>query len=466
MTRALLLATLLALTAACLGGSDDPPPAGDTSTPPTATAASPAPTIEATPTEPAISEPTRTALLVDVASGVGLVLMQTDEQVASSFADDGNGVWVSLLRSNRAIRFSFGGVELERSDHSMHPYLYNRYPWRCEPVEYEPPLSSIDGELVDVPCGRFLPGGTHMLYALHFGEGEPSEYWVLDLRSASRRFLIETRFCSCDIDLSASFSPSGRFIAIPQPRLAPHGLYLADVETGDTEAVSPVFLHSEWANERDELLMGGEDGGSRILFVPSMEEVALPNSEWPSFFGDAARYVFTPRPLEYGTGPYTTSVADAATGEVVATWEGQPQRPTFGLVLGDRGVANVGITSTEEGPAALLLDAPDCEGIALRHPNVPPEGLCMERAVAAQFSPDAMTVSYVRPVARNGGRYLWDVGIIDLRSGEDRIVAQDLLSALHPTMKWNTAGSHLLIGWPGGAGTAILPPTDWDIPAR
>ncbi len=54
--------------------------------------------------------------------------------------------------------------------------------------------------------------------------------------------------------------------------------------------------------------------------------------------------------------------------------------------------------------------------------------------------------------ARSTGGERWEIGIFDIVTGTERVLADDARGGLPPFLRRNEAGTHLLVVWPGPEG--------------
>jgi hypothetical protein len=146
----------------------------------------------------------------------------------------------------------------------------------------------------------------------------------------------------------------------------------------------------------------------------------------------------------------STTVYDLNAGRVAASLPGQPPRLGFILAL-------TPITKGTGTMLAALEQVPGCDGTVLYAGSTP--GRCIVGAFAPAFSPDGSSLALTRRT-RDSGHFrspaessahgaVFEVVIIDVRTGAERVVAQDLYGSDYPMpARWNDAGTYLLLRSP------------------
>ena len=297
-----------------------------------------------------------------------------------------------------------------------------------------------------------------MLYGVNVDGAEVGggryEAWVLDLDTGRRTLVTDAlRHCGgCDGRVGPAWSVSGRYVLVGETYGGvDSAMYLYDVETGQTRKVaegsfvSGVTTQVRWSPLEDAVLAPAADGSAAIERLPGGEVLAFPEVGWPARFDESGRLVYAPAglyALPGGAVRSETVIADAANGEVVARWEGSPA--TWPV---ERGV-----TWTEQGPAALLEQAPECDdGTLLRHP-VLVEPRCLAAARGAAFDPDVEQVAFARPTGGQDVTTRWEIVLLDIGTGSERVLTSDAIGSEPPLIRWQPEGTHLLVLWPGPTG--------------
>lgn len=445
MTRlgvALALLVLATLTLAACDDGGTPVQSATVTAEGTVTATSSpaaAATIVATPTdEPTPAAPQVGLLLVDLVSGQAHTLYEGDEYALTRRFEADGSLWVWHVATQSATRFSPRAEPLEESDD---------WPWddqRCRNVPGGEATSVVGGETFPVACGPLSPDGRWMMFTRDIESANvPAggyETWLLDIETRVEHLLTDlTRHCGgCDYRAGPAWSPSGRFLLFGETYAGPDStVYLTDTATLDTRIVAQgpsannLGEHLTWSSSEDAFARPGE-GGIAVIARPALSE-ALPLNDvpWPARFDETGQFVYSVRDR--------TTVADAATGATVALWTGTVQ-----LWPSPRGM-----TAVDGKPAALVEDG-GCAGTTVYHPDI--EGLCIEGARGAAWSPDAAAVAFARPteqvsVVREWERD-WEVVVLDIATQREQIVASGLRRWTVPYIVWNDAGTQLVVLWP------------------
>lgn len=152
-----------------------------------------------------------------------------------------------------------------------------------------------------------------------------------------------------------------------------------------------------------------------------------------------------------------TTIAAVGTGETLAILPGSASGdPAWG--------APHPVVAARDGFVAVLLGAPDCDGAAVYGGAVLLS--CIQGAESAAPSPDGSRVIAARKMGETGraeapgwstaGFNVYDIVLVELETGEEKVVASGALSGSGigpsgggaPGFRWNDAGSHVLIRWP------------------
>jgi hypothetical protein len=146
-------------------------------------------------------------------------------------------------------------------------------------------------------------------------------------------------------------------------------------------------------------------------------------------------------------------VADATTWQTIATLSGAP---SF-LRLFCCGPA---VTPFRDSFAAALEDAASCQGTALY--VAIRQVACVAGATGAEFSPDGTKVALARNTGKTGpiqapgysavSSNQFDIVLVDVATGAERVVAHGAVGEEHPLISWNQAGTHVLVRWPASYG--------------
>ena len=467
-----LCALVLVLAAGC-SDDDDEPAATATSQPSTETAtttatatdhslygtgtASPTSTVSATPTGPVAG-----LWLIEVETGTRHVLYEGDDYPQSDgFSDDVDTVWVWVPEEDEFVRYDLKGNELQRSTDFLDTVVSRH---RCTQPDNAVQRALIDGDEYDVNCGVFSPNGSYMVYTVNVDDpGVPQgRYgaWVLNLTTrASVLATGELRHCGgCDGRVGPAWSPSGRYVLIGETYGGPDSsMYLHDAQTSETRKVaegtfvSGITSQVRWSPAEDAFIAPDDEGSTVIERLPDGEKLTLPQIPWPARFNEDGRLVYSPgglytlRPGDGIVGGIRadTAVADAGSGEVLATWEGKPA--TWPV---ERGVQWAG-----DGAAALLEEASACPGTTLHHPTLE-EPRCLPEALGAVFDAETAHVAFARPTTEVGTATRWAIFLYDFESEAERLLGETsaTFGADPPLIRWHPNGTHLLVLWPGPSG--------------
>ncbi|MDA1010011.1 MAG: hypothetical protein O2888_00895 [Chloroflexi bacterium] len=363
-------------------------------------------------------------------------------------------MWVWLPDEREYVRYDLAGNEIERSVDYQATVPGSH---RCTQPDQQVQLALIDEREYEVNCGLFSPNGTHMLYGVDVdGAGVPAgryEAWMLTLDSGERTLVTDAlRHCGgCGGRVGPAWSPSGRYVLVGETYSGmDSAMYLHDVETHQTRKVaegsyvSGMTMQVRWSPTADSVLAPASSGVITLDHLPDRQVVEFPDIGWPARFDETGRLVYAPGgvyTVPADTVRSATTIADAGTGEVLATWEGAPS--TWPI---ERGIA-----WTAEGPAGLLEQAPDCEGTLLRHPQLA-EPRCLPAAAGAAFDPAVERVAYARATAGQDAATRWEIVLFDIATGDERVLATDATGWQPPLIRWQPDGTHLLVLWPGPEG--------------
>lgn len=461
---------------ACTGDETSPPAvasavapspalAAETATPtprpgPTATpwaAGTPAP-----PPTPAPVPSQFTVHLIDIAAGEVDRLYNSDRQSfpVPEFTPDGRGVWVHDVRERRTELFALDGA-LQATPSPGDSGASQR----CAPTD-EDGVVVVDGQRVEARCGLFSPSGDAMAFTVTAGDtyAVTEQYrvplydqWLLDVETGQRRLLQESlRHCGgCDSRAGPAWSPSGRYLMFSElldagrtfesDTLSGTTRVVASGRTESGHALNGIGRNPTWSPTSDMLLLPGPNGGSIAEHFPDGEVLDLPDVEWPAAFSDDGRYIVSPRTWrapsnDTAPGPSKTVVIDSASGRAVAVLDGA--RPASLLWIDFRVMVAFG-----GEPVALLEGAAQCSRgtTVLHHPLAPGGAICLDGAIGATLSPHGDRVAF----GRNGGDGR-EVVVLDVASGEEQAFALPSFvnAAASALIRWNDAGTHLLVTWP------------------
>ncbi len=467
IVTALILPVILV--AACNG--DDSPEATATATPTLTATSTPAPTTS--PTGTATPEPTATpslepngVLLLDLSAGDTRTLYTGESfPFTLGFEDDG-GLWIAVSGENRSLHFAGDGTLIEE----IEGYHTGGEP-QCHPIESDEPRAEIEGEEYPVHCGVFSPDGRRMLYHIDVPESDWPQggyaAWLLELATGETTLLTdELRHCGgCDGFAGPAWSPTSRYVMFGET--GGDQVFIADAETGTARRIPAEGWGTQrgyqprWSPAADALLVPDSEGNTLLEF-PGTGDVVSIDLPWPARFDATGAFVYSHaiagEPHRYGP---TTSIADAATGEVTAIWYGRPP-----YVWPDER----GVTAVNGEPAALLEGCnelkDECDpaepcpgGTAIYHPDLD-EPHCLEETFGAEWSPDRTRVAAARRTTADDIPYpppfseSWEIILYDLESGAERVLVSDIRPPRGeaPQIHWNSDGTRILVQWPRASG--------------
>ncbi len=440
----------LALLLAALGGCRDDAPRSAATAP--AGTASDRPT--GTPTAPPQVAANHGVALVEVASGAQHWLDGPNDDrtvgAGATFVRGEARIWLQRQQSGdyrTTSWFDLEGRELERRDGYVpsDPRLA-----RCEQIE-QGRAALIDGGRVPFACGDFSPDGTRMRVSrIAFKDGAPERYEVGVLRLdtlEARFFAPDLAFGIGDSFSGSSWSPSSRYV-VEHELAGAAGVWLLDTATGASTLLARDGPYNRlgygtvWLPSEDRLLV--PDGrGTALLDVATGERRSFAEVPWPA--RAVGGYVYGPTAGPDPSAPpwvriAETVVARIAGGVVVARWPGGFESTS----PADRETA---IVATGDGVRALL-NAPGCNGVQFFAIDGAADR-CLPARIAS-LSPDGTRIAYA---TGSGGRY--GVGmpraervlLLDLRTGRERLLVDDIRDYVPPMLQWNAAGTHLLVAW-------------------
>jgi hypothetical protein len=438
MKLALLpLICCLALAIACSGDDDAPPT--PTLFPELEATAGPTAVPPAVPTQlPTLTEVPAVIWLIDVSSG-NVVTLDADplHSVAAAWFDEAtNTVVYQPLRDGESvsIRVDLDGTKVEQADYIAPPIpTPAQTRWQLEYVNRR--------ELED----------NGIRYVLRDAS-------VLDTQTGERRTLATDLYqcIQCDAFSAPQFSPSGRYVFYRE-----HGgenrVFLSDLQAATTRDLTTDRIDRSpvWSPAADLLLRPSEDGNAILEDVAAGTQKQLPDVPWPADFDPTGAYIYT-----LTAGPDTV-IADGTTGAVIATLDGStlydPLEQTE-MPLGDPPISTWSpVVGTGDGFVAAITGAAGCHGTLLYLDETP--GACIEDAGNPVFSPDGSQVILARKSGQTGpvdapnrqsiGLDIYDVIIVDVATGDERVLAEGALGfRTPPQVVWNAAGTHILVRWP------------------
>jgi hypothetical protein len=449
----------LAVFAACDddGDATRTPDAGGTATStatqsasPTATSTSvPTPTFAppfTTPATPPIQVPW-TVQLVDLESGDVHLLYQHHE--LSAYGVGFSSAGVRLYAGEEAFEFDLDGNHVSSESIVVPTCRAIAGAERCNRVS---------------PDGRWLPYQTRSgEYTYPNGDTVPTfVQWVLDLETGASRLLQEGLIpCGgCDGRWGPRWSPSSSYVVYEESG-GEGRRWLSDVAAGSTVQIGHGFeiTHAPaWSLVGDQVLYSTAEGGTmfRDPVAGTVRELPL---AWPAAFDATGQLAYSPawyHQVDEQKDPDApeprTTVLDLASGQVVASLAGAPPRN----YLWDTFPA---VAATDRGLLVALQGADACDGTAtyvdgdLKH--------CIERGVEARIALDGSVA--VARVTRELGQVegLWGGSLDGLEFAIDVISPEGIVETVlegaisldrAPEMRWNEAGTHLLVEWPRFSG--------------
>lgn len=432
ITIAFLASVLLA---GCNAPASDVPghdlmatPTASAPQPPVATPAPPSEASPPVPPPPTHSGPASGLWLIDLASGAIAVLYEGDRYATTrGFEPDGASLWAWAPGDEVFVRYALDGTETERTG----SYLDTLSPGpRCSQPDTAVLAATIDGRDYPVACGTFSGDGARMVYHVDIDPAGVAlgryEAWVLDLASGERTLATDQlRHCGgCGGRVGPAWSPSGRYLLIGETNAgADSRMYLYDTVTGEVrvaaegQTVGGVGVNVRWSPVEDAFVAPGPGGSTVLERLPAGERMVLPEVPWPARFDPTGRLVYSPGGLWTADRPedsLETPVADARTGETIASWEGTPANWLF---------VERGVTWTTDGPAAFMERVEGCDGTMLHHP-VLDAPRCVEGAQGAAFSEETARIAYGREEVIDAGTARWEIVVEDVASGDARTVGE------------------------------------------
>lgn len=461
-----LAAATLAACTADNAPTPTPAPASEATAIPEATAASTsspspqpttrAPFILATPTPPPdLIALAATVWLIDVRDN-SLAAIVEDEDTSpydvDFINDDEVRVRYWLTEGKTDYTFSLDGTPLNK----LTPIL------TCRTTEEG---AEIGGRLYPgANCGPISPDGNLMTYSVTTEEQRSWDQWLIELTTGETRLLQpDLLHCGgCDFKFGPAWSPSGLYLIAPD---FVHQVFRIDIEANTSvdiavnDRATQLSEAPVWSPHADRLLRPGPDRSTVLEDFDAGTTRQLDDLPWPAAFDPTGTYIYSPAwwtGASNDTGPVPparTTIADATTGEVIATRAGAPP---WERVWGEPGHPVVAVV-------AALPNSEDCDGTVVYDVG-DSTGACVEGAVAAAFSPDRTLVAFARETGRTGpitgpsdlesynGLPTWQIAVFDRMTGETTVVAEDAAGGQFPDLTWNEASTHLLIRWPNRFG--------------
>jgi hypothetical protein len=410
-----------------------------------------------------LSDVQSTIWLIDVAAGNAITLFaDPDHSIPDAVIDNKNA---SILYQTLAgtVRKDYNGTQLDfYEQHGPREILAGPSPWNQtdQGCEYE-------GRLYPgVPCGGVSPGGRWMTYrtnrqTLELG-GSSSDLWVADLETGETGELqagIVT--CGgCDAGPQFDWSPSGRYLLTSETG-GDNRLFLIDVQSGMVRDISSQD-HSgraQFSPITDRLIRPSEDGATILEDLSAGTTLELSALPWPAYFDPTGRYLYSKQKIDGmpPSLPRQTVIADATSGDVLATLSGVAGYTLYQAVVAPRPIPPHPVVATGHGFVAALVGASGCDGATI-YTNTTPVA-CIPDAGAPVFSPDGSQVILARrtgetgpvksPVIEAVGMDTYDLIVVDVATGDERPLASGALGfGVPPDVVWDDAGSYLLVRWP------------------
>jgi WD40 repeat protein len=399
----------------------------------------------------------RSALwLIEVESGRKTVLYEGGGQASARFDPDGQSVSALVHIEDgrfRSLRYDLDGRVLEQYEDRLlirvSPDGESRYYSLLEPPTPDATRLVLEhgGEPVPLPDGErgtyggaFSPDGSRLLIGsgrLESASVVVFTYHVVSVESGESLFTFETREPEgTDGGEVPRWSPSGRYIA-SSGRI--DGLVVHDTETGESILLGAGL--SRWSPAEDAILAIDEEG--------SIDSVRFPAAGFPAKQAHRTRLAtavdaLSPRFGARGRYVYwedrdrsSTTVAAAATGDVVASWDSQAADSFYAGVYP--------IVATPQGPAAVLsVHDEGCRGTELRHPALAGGARCLDGGYVPRWSPDGRLLAYA-----SGD----ELRLLEVTSGDERVLARGIDRSDYvegALARWSPNGKYLLVQWPAG----------------
>jgi hypothetical protein len=197
------------------------------------------------------------------------------------------------------------------------------------------------------------------------------------------------------------------------------------------------------------------DARARVDHLATGQSHELP-VPWPVAFDPSGRLLYS---LSFGwsskVGGAETTLVDVATNRVVATLAGAaPYLEVFGG-------SPAAVAATGSGFVAALQGREACDGTAI-YVDGPALALCVDDGAGAAVAPGGKFVAVARESGTSGPvtgpafdaaeMALYAVDIFDVGAGTVTTVAQAAPGFAPPLLRWNAAGTHLLVLSPRSVG--------------
>jgi hypothetical protein len=454
LRHSLVLAALVVLTV--IGACSDDTPASSTAT------------VTATPDLPVIEVPVTevpaTTWLIEAETGTRHVLVEDAETFPYAAAFEvSDGVEVAVVRyADHERRFTLDGAEAPSTASSA----------VCESGRGRVTLGGREYEAPS--CGPVSPDGRWMFYTVTTGEGASPggprvpvyEAWVLDLEGGDTRLLEGGLLhCGgCDGRWGPRWSPDGSRVAFAEIGGAGR-VFLADLELGTTEQLdapqgaNDFTSRPVWSSDGTLLLRPGAEGRTLVEDLPADASTTVEGVAWPARFDLGGTAIYSPAwhapPKEPTTEGPRTTVYDPLTRATLGVLDGVPG---VGNAFAD-GPPSVAVRADEV--LAALQEVPGCSGTTVYRGA--DSTTCVERGAVGYLSPGLRHAVVLQLVGSTGevttpgvsatslGRY--DVTLVDLATGAERVVATGAVSSAEPpAVAWSEDGTHLLVRWPVWSG--------------
>jgi WD40 repeat protein len=452
--------------AACFGNDDDG------TAPPTPTPAPPAATAppEARPTAtqappPLPTSPSggmrvpKTVWLVDVAATSMRRLAEDFESFALSARFTEDGTRVQLAVNTTITEHDLNGNELGPApDDSSCEYIEQGEQingrWHPSVNCDSPPLA---------PLPFFSPDGRWFTYRLADAAATPvfppiSEMWALDLQTGARQLLHEMQDCGgCDARFGPAWSPSGRYYVFAETG-GEGRVFLSDLEAGSTRHIAngnEIPDQPEWAPNEDVLLYKSAEARVAMEDLPAETMQVLDNLAWPAAFDPSGEVIYTRSfvPPDKDPAPVTTTFVRTSALDTTSQLDGGIESLTL---FRDNHHPVVGTPAI----VAALAGASGCDGVQIYAAG--DKVTCILDGRGATISPDGAKVAVARITGTTGlvsypgggsvSLNVFEIVVINVKSGAETVVASDAVSDQPPIITWNEGASHLIVEWPAFAG--------------
>jgi hypothetical protein len=210
------------------------------------------------------------------------------------------------------------------------------------------------------------------------------------------------------------------------------------------------------------LIRRAPSGATLLEDLDSGSSTELTAVSWPAYFDASGRYLYSVPEI---TGPAhpaaETVIADGRTGAVIATLPGVGGYDISVGATSHRRIPPHPVQATSGGFTAALAGAAGCPGTMIYSGNT--MIACASKTLGAVVSPEGSLVVLARPTGMTGpvdsptvqsiGLEIYDVIVVDIATGKERLLAQGALGrSTPPDFAWNAAGTHILVRWPNHYG--------------